>query len=116
LTHPFGICAESFTFKTLERTFHLANDPISKEHVTDFILKNPNLFKIKEIVAPKGLERPNWRLTIDHLEDYNLMTQIFSSLYKENSYIIYSELIKFLDNHLDYLKINAMHNKSSKLL
>ena len=108
-TYPYGFSScEVLPFRILKKLNEIATDPMSREHVTFHIRKNPNLYTIKEIKAPKNLERPNWRLTVDYPEDMDLMKNIFSNLYKKGSFISYEKLVNFLDDQ-DLIKINQMH-------
>lgn len=100
LTYPDGYSTcEVFTFSTLKKLYENQKDPKSLEHVTYYIRKNPNLFNIKELCAPKNLSRPNWKLGVDTIEDLIKMQKIFSSLYDENSFIDYPSLVQFLDKN-----------------
>ena len=82
---------------------------MSREHITWHIRKNPHLFRIKEFLAPKNLQRPSWRLTVDYKEDLDLMSEIFSRLYKPNSYIRYEDVVELLDKNNNLLMINKKH-------
>ncbi len=109
-TYPIGICGEAFTFKILQKLHEQQKDPLSREHVTYHITQNPHLYNIREVSAPEKLRRPNWRLTMDYQEDFDLMSEIFSKLYNANSYIKYASLVKLLDENTYLLKINAKYN------
>jgi len=80
-TFPSGTEVEVFTFSTLKRMFECHIDNQSKEHVTFQLRKNPKEFKIGEFFAPKNKQRPNWRLTVDYLDDLNLIKKIYFKLY-----------------------------------
>jgi len=113
-TYPYGFSScEVIPFRILKKLNKIATDPMSREHVTIHIRKNPNLYTIKEIEAPKNLERPNWRLTIDYPEDMELMKTIFSSIYKNGSFISYAKLVNFLDNQ-DLKKNNQKYQKQEE--
>ena len=109
-TYPVGICCEAFTFQILQKLHEQQKDPLSREHVTYHIVENPHLYNIREVFAPEKLRRPNWRLTIDYQEDFDLMSEIFSKLYSANSYILYTSLVKLLDENTYLLKINEKYS------
>jgi len=110
-SYPYGYSTcEIFTFSTLTKLYETQKDPRSLEHVTYFIVKNPNLFNVQEIKAPKNLSRPNWKLSIDTIEDYAKMEKIFSSLYFENSFIDYPSLVKFLDQNKQIIESDQNNN------
>lgn len=108
-TYPYGIFGEAFTFSILEQLHKSRNDQMSREHVTYHMTENPYLYKIEEVFAIPELSRPNWRLTVDYIEDYYLMQEIFARLYRPNSYIKYETLVKLLDDNPDLLKINEKY-------
>lgn len=52
-TYPAGMSVEIFNFKSLKKSFFAKTDLIEKEHVTPYIYRNPNLFKIKNFSLKK---------------------------------------------------------------
>ena len=116
LTYPLGYnSGEVFPFRILKKLYSSNHDKMSKEHVTYRIRKHPELYKVKEILAPKSLRRPNWRFTIDYAEDYKFMKKLFSLLYTTNSTIKYESLVKYLDMNPKFLKINQKYWFDTKL-
>jgi len=112
-TYAMGYLVEVITFKTLEKLHKHNLDPLSREHIIWDIRKHPEKYKIKELILPHNMDRHNWRLTLDYEEDFQLLSKIFSYLYKPNSYIKYESVVKLLDSHPELLEINKMHyNKS----
>lgn len=110
-TYPLGYSpCEAFTFATLKKLHKNQKDPRSQEHVTYHIRQNPYLYNIRDVKAPSNLARPNWRLTVDYIEDFELISKIFSRLYIPNSFIKYQTLVEFLDKNKHLLKINEMHH------
>jgi spore coat polysaccharide biosynthesis protein SpsF len=67
---PVGVGAEVFTFDALERSFASAREPHHLEHVDEYMLEHPELFRTAtlEVSGPKN--RPDVRLTVDTEEDY----------------------------------------------
>ena len=105
-SYPLGIHVEVFSFAILKQIHETQKDALSREHVTYHIRKNLHLYNTKEILAPNGSKRPNWRLTIDYPEDLELMNKIFSILYNPNFYISYDSVVNLLDENPDFLRIN----------
>ena len=116
LTYPLGYnSAEVFPFRILKKLYYSNHDRLSKEHVTYHIRRHPELYNIKELLAPKPLRRPNWRFTIDYAEDYKFMKKLFSLQYVTNSTIKYDSLVKYLDMNPKLLKINQKYWLGTKL-
>jgi len=112
-TYAMGYLVEVITFETLEKLHKNNLDPLSREHIIYDIRKHPEKYKIKELILPNNLDRHHWRLTLDYEEDFQLITKIFSYLYKPNSYIKYESVVQLLDNHPELLEINKMHLEKS---
>jgi len=106
---PSGYLVEVLTYSTLQNLYHTQHDLDSREHVTPHIRKNPNLFTTKQIFAPKNMDRPNWRLTLDYQEDFLLISEIFAHLFKQNSFIKYEQVFNLLNSNPNLLKINRHH-------
>ncbi|MFY9300364.1 MAG: glycosyltransferase family protein [Candidatus Nitrosotenuis sp.] len=110
-TFPYGYSSgEGMSFKILKQLHENLTDPLDREHVTRHIIQNPNLYDVRDVLAPPELARPNWRLTVDYKEDFDLMKEIFSKLYKPNSFIKYESLVELLDKNPQLLQINEMHH------
>jgi spore coat polysaccharide biosynthesis protein SpsF len=105
-TFPLGYLVEVLKFDILKKNNDEQHDDLIREHVTRHIRMNPDMYKIGEFSAPKDQQRPEWRLTIDYKNDYQLMKKIFKNLYDPQQFISYSNVINFLDNNLELLKIN----------
>jgi len=69
---PIGIGAEIFTFETLARSHREGHAPDHREHVNEYVLQNPGLFKITYLDnVARGKAKPTVRLTVDTKEDYD---------------------------------------------
>jgi len=75
---PLGSAVEGMTAEALHRAARLATDPYDREHVTTFILKRRDLFRVTEVEAPAPLRRPSLRLTVDTNEDLAWVRELFS--------------------------------------
>lgn len=74
-TFPQGLDTEVFSFQTLERIWKEDNNPVLREHVTQYIIKNPNKFTITCIMNPTDLSYHRW--TVDTIEDFSLINAIY---------------------------------------
>lgn len=103
---PIGTSVEVFTFEALEKAFIEAKDMISKEHVTPYIYKNPNMFSIKMLPYKSDTFINSFRLTIDTKEDLELANIIYKELYKGYP-INNNDVYNFLQQNPLMAKINA---------
>ena len=67
---PVGVGAEIFSFVALERSWREAGAPHHREHVNEYFLENPSLFKTGILDVPAAKNNPSLRLTIDTEEDW----------------------------------------------
>ncbi len=70
---PVGLSVEVCTFTALEKTYYEANLRSQREHVTLYIYKHPELFKINRVVHEPNLAHLRW--TVDHKEDFIFVTK-----------------------------------------
>jgi len=103
-TYPQGLGVEVFNFNSLEKSYKNATKDYKKEHVTPYINRNPQIFKINEIKAPKELYAPDIRVTLDTEEDYALLCAVYDYLYPKNKYFNAYNIVN-LFNEKPWLKL-----------
>jgi spore coat polysaccharide biosynthesis protein SpsF len=77
---------------------------ITQEHVTRYMWNNKQVFHCGELTA--DLVYPKLRLTVDHLEDFELVTKIYESLYNERRPFLLSDVMKLLEENPSLLDLN----------
>src|SRR5262249_33661278 len=75
-----GILPEVVSRSALERSWERGEARHRSELVTLYIKEHPGEFKIRTATLPDGLYRPEYRLTVDHAEDVELMQALFERL------------------------------------
>ena len=113
-TFPDGLDTEVFSFCTLEKAFINAKKKSEIEHVTPYVINHPEQFKIGNYKMAMNYEHYRW--TLDNPEDYHFLSKIFDNLYHENSYIKYTDVIKFLDINKSLLVINKNLRRNEGLV
>jgi spore coat polysaccharide biosynthesis protein SpsF len=103
---PLGMVVEVISAKILLKIEKLTKESDDREHVTWYVYRNKDKFKTLNVTASKKLNHPQWRLTVDTKEDFQLIEKIINKLYKKNGFIQYSEITKYLLKNPDLLKIN----------
>lgn len=103
-TYPEGLDAEALNFSALENAWKHAKLKTEREHVTVYLWSNPDKFKSKPIEYTENLSK--YRVTIDEPEDFEVVKNIISDLYKENELFHMQEIIDFLDSHPEIFQIN----------
>jgi spore coat polysaccharide biosynthesis protein SpsF len=106
-TH-YGVFVEIVRLEALQRALDLTNDKFYLEHVTNFIYTNPNLFSVSKVSMP-FVECDNIRLTIDTLDDFKFVNDLYCQ-YKNTPM---SELISILASNevaLEKMKAQILFN------
>ncbi|HJR56528.1 MAG TPA: hypothetical protein VJ798_08105 [Rhizomicrobium sp.] len=67
---PVGVGAEIFSFGALERSAREGHASHHREHVDEYMIENPQLFKTATLAVSGPKNRPDIRLTVDTDEDY----------------------------------------------
>lgn len=105
-SYPPGVDVQIFTFKALEEMNRLAKAQKFREHVTLYVLKNPDKYKMYNVKAPREFFYPDWHLELDEAKDYELIKKIYEALYKDNPAFTTGDIIRLLKSNPGWLKIN----------
>lgn len=106
-TFPMGYSVEVFRTSALRQIEQNIIDPVVREHVTPYFYENPELYKLSNVEAPQYLRHPEYRLTLDTIEDYRLINKIFSELYPKNANFNLYDITKFLTLNPHLLQLNS---------
>lgn len=105
-TYADGMDTEVFSFDTLERAWKEATSPAHREHVTFYMWKNPELFKIGQYQNPKE-GQAGYRLTLDYPEDLAVLSDVYTHLFPSNPLFSMEDILAYLDAHPEVKKINT---------
>ena len=105
-TYIAGFDSRVFETKLLEKIEKKIIDKEDFEHVTSYIWKNPDNFKIRHIHPPKELESKDIFLGLDTTEDLKLLREIYYNLGSNNKYFDAYEIITFLNKNKELKFIN----------
>lgn len=75
---PDGLDVEIFSFKTLQLVYEKAKLKSEREHVTDYIRKNRNEFKIFNYTS--NIDLPHYRWAVDQIQDLKLVRRIYAKM------------------------------------
>jgi spore coat polysaccharide biosynthesis protein SpsF len=103
-TYPRGLDTEVFSFDVLKEAFDKAKKNYQREHVTPFIYENSERFNIYYLKAEGKLKKPGIRITLDTEQDFELIYKVINHF--ENIDFNTEDVINFLENHAELLKIN----------
>lgn len=94
---PLGAGVEVVKAEKLLQADEQAKEPYEREHVTPFLYRNPQMFRLNHVSAEKDICFPEGRITLDTMNDYLYLKKIFEqepSLLTENSPSLVSWLRK----------------------
>lgn len=104
---PIGMDTQVFSAKVLEDAFSRTNDPHDREHVSLFIYRHPELYKLHNLEADESQHAPELRLTLDTKEDSILIRAVFEALLSQNEEFDLSDILKLLRMRPDLCLANA---------
>lgn len=104
-SYPEGLDVEVFTFDALNKSYLQSVDPFEQEHVTQFILKNPSMFSMKNLVNTEDLS--SIRLTIDTSDDFKLISEIYSKLFNGNHDFGLEQVLEVIKSDPEILALNS---------
>lgn len=78
---------------------------VVKTEIWGELVDRPEIFNIKTIRAKDGVNRPDLRLTMDYIEDYNVFRNIYNN-FKEDEVVNLYDAIEFLEEHPEIRDLN----------
>lgn len=102
-TFPDGMDVEVFTFASLRKAYKEVQDPHFREHVT-FQFWQTDDYKSSQYISKENFS--NYRITVDYVEDYEVVKFIFHELEKRNSFGHLDEIIEILEENKEIKKLN----------
>ena len=106
-SYPLGMDTQVFSTEVLADAYSRTTDPLFREHVSLFIYKNPDLYRLKAFRAPRALQRPDLRLTLDTAEDYQVISKFAEGCSDIRQDFGLAEIIAFADRHPEISELNS---------
>ena len=82
-TYPDGLDTEVFSFEALERAWREAVLPSEREHVTPYIWKRPERFRVVNLTHDPDLSEHRW--TVDTARDLDFVRALYARLYERGA-------------------------------
>lgn len=111
-SYPRGMDAEVFSRHALDEAFAEATEGSEREHVTPFIYRHPERYRLANIAYRENQGRHRW--TVDTPEDFELVEKILNALYPAKPAFTLEDVLNLLQQHPDWADINA-HVEQKKL-
>lgn len=100
---PHGLDVEAFRSLILERAGREATRSDEREHVTPYIYRHPELFRITQAILPTDLS--GYRLTLDTQADWRLLNLMLNEL--SRGQFSWQASLALLEAHPDWVLLNA---------
>lgn len=97
--YPDGLGAEVFSFQLLRKMHQEIVERRHREMVYTYFRETPGL-KLGTISCPEAFRRPDIKLDIDTLEDYNFISMLFDDLSRPGKLIDIVDIIPWYDAHV----------------
>ena len=105
--YPRGLDAEILPRRLLDEAAAKAADPVEREHVTPYIYRRPERFRLGTALVPaEPVEPPDQRWCVDEPADYELVRRLLEALLPSNPAFGWQDCCKLLRDHPDWMDIN----------
>lgn len=105
-TFPIGMDTQVFSTAVLADAASRTDDAADHEHVSLFIYRHPELYRLANVAAPSALHDPDLRLTLDTPQDFELIDLFFSHLLKSRPDFSLADILSLLADHPEWRRIN----------
>lgn len=105
--YPDGYDAECMSLQALEHAWREARADSDREHVTPFIWRQPDVFRLGTLESPVDYSR--LRLTVDNEEDFRLIETLYDELHQKDKPFLLRDVVDFLKAHPELVELNQAH-------
>jgi spore coat polysaccharide biosynthesis protein SpsF len=95
-TYPHGLDTEVMARGALERAWREAAEPYEREHVTPFIYRHPELFRVASLSQSPSFAHLRW--TVDFPEDLEFVREVYAALHPGNPAFTSQDVISLARN------------------
>ena len=99
---PLGLSVEVLSFQALKKAWKEEKKPLFSEHVTPFITRSPERFKVAELSSSEDFSHMRW--TVDTLEDLAFARCVFESLGSLD--FTWQEAVSAVNTHPEWMELN----------
>ncbi|MGS0746287.1 cytidylyltransferase domain-containing protein [Syntrophomonas erecta subsp. sporosyntropha] len=103
-TFPRGMDTEVFSFEVLEEINSKAKSKPDREHVTSYIYRNPENYRLGNLEYQENQSHHRW--TVDTPEDFELVKKIIENLYVVNNEFTLEECLRLIKQNPEWININ----------
>jgi spore coat polysaccharide biosynthesis protein SpsF len=100
--YPCGLDVEVVSIRVLEQAWREARDPASREHVTLYLYRNAEKFRVAPLLADRDYSGQRW--TVDTPEDRKFILKLFAHF--GHDCFGWREILDALEQHPEWMGIN----------
>ncbi|MCS6944461.1 MAG: glycosyltransferase family protein [Sutterellaceae bacterium] len=112
-TWPDGLDVEVMTMAALEAAARESTAQYQREHVTQFIIRQPERFRLQNVRADNDLSGLRW--TVDEPADFELVEAIYAALYPSKPAFGTADILAFLRDNPHWMTHNTRHARNEGL-
>lgn len=107
LSYPLGMDVQVFSTELLALADREGLTAPDREHVSWYIVRHPERFRLLTLPAPPSLRWPDLRLTLDEEEDFRLIDAVLRELYPQKPDFSLVDIVELLRRNPALVAINA---------
>ena len=107
---PDGLDCEALSMDALEAAWREASLPSEREHVTPFVKKHPERFRLGEYPCPEAWGRYRW--TLDEEDDLRFLREVFARLQRPGRRIRTRDVVELLQREPHLFEINSRFQRN----
>ncbi|TWB64114.1 cytidylyltransferase domain-containing protein [Nitrospirillum viridazoti] len=106
--YPRGLDAEAISMTALQAAWQEAREPFEREHVTPFIYRRPDRFRLGSLppAGPAPVEMGPQRWCVDTVEDFQLVRRLLETLLPAKPHFTWTDCLDVLRRHPDWVLLN----------
>lgn len=105
-SYPIGMDVEVFSRAVLEEISERTSLAEDLEHVTPYLYKHPEIYRLQNVAVPMSLYDPALRLTLDTEDDLKLIRIILTALYPQNTAFTLDDVVDFIRTNPELRNLN----------
>ncbi len=102
---PDGLDCAIFSFAVLEDTWKNATLPSDREHISPYMERHTDRYRVGMVDTLTGLGHHRW--TLDEPEDYQFLQELFKRLYRPGEVFLTADILAVLEREPELIKINS---------
>jgi spore coat polysaccharide biosynthesis protein SpsF len=110
-SYPSGMQAQIYATDVLADVAGRTDDPDDREHVSLFIYRNPDIYKVEGVRAPAHLTATDINLTLDWAEDLELMRLVHDALAPGNPDFGVTEIVELFRRRPELEAVNGRRSR-----